>query len=121
MIDLTIAKEGRAHNIARAREQGIIIPTLREMQHPEEIPEKIREKLTGDVDGNKEISVNDLTGIVNLVLGKASSAPSNALFSYTDAVALTGSGNELTLHLNELRHLPFSIIEPLHSIKILSS
>ena len=46
MIDLTIAKEGRAHNIARAREQGIIIPTLREMQHPEEIPEKIREKLT---------------------------------------------------------------------------
>ena len=54
-----------------------------------------------DIDGNKEISVNDLTGIVNLVLGTSSSAPSNALFSYTDAVALTGSGNELTLHLNE--------------------
>ncbi len=46
MIDLTIHKEGRAHNIERAREQNIIIPTIEEMQHPERIPEKIREKLT---------------------------------------------------------------------------
>ncbi len=45
MIDLTINAEGRAHNIARAKEQNIIIPTIREMQHPEEIPEAIREQL----------------------------------------------------------------------------
>ena len=46
MIDLTVNAAGRAHNIERAREQNIIIPTLEEMQHPERIPEKIREKLT---------------------------------------------------------------------------
>ena len=46
MIDLTIHKEGRAHNIERARAQNIIIPTLEEMQHPERIPDKIKEKLT---------------------------------------------------------------------------
>ena len=44
-IDLTINKEGLAHNIKKAKENGIIIPTIAEMQHPETIPEKIQEKL----------------------------------------------------------------------------
>ena len=39
MIDFTIQKEGLAHNIAKARENGILIPTIRQMQHPETIPE----------------------------------------------------------------------------------
>ena len=42
-IDLTINKEGLAHNIKKAKENGIIIPTIAEMQHPETIPEKIQE------------------------------------------------------------------------------
>ena len=46
MIDLTINAAGRAHNIERARERNIIIPTLEEMQHPEMIPEKIKQQLT---------------------------------------------------------------------------
>ncbi len=45
MIDLTIHKEGLAHNIQKARENNVIIPTIAQMQHPETIPEKIREKL----------------------------------------------------------------------------
>ena len=54
MIDFTIQKEGLAHNIAKARENGILIPTIRQMQHPETIPEKVQAKLKkvgmGDVD-----------------------------------------------------------------------
>ncbi len=45
MIDLTINKEGLEHNIQRAKEQNIIIPTFAEMKNPELIPEKIRMKL----------------------------------------------------------------------------
>ena len=45
MIDFTIQKEGLAHNIAKARENGILIPTIRQMQHPETIPEKVQAKL----------------------------------------------------------------------------
>ncbi len=45
MIDLTIHQEGLAHNIQKARENHVIIPTIAQMQHPETIPEKIREKL----------------------------------------------------------------------------
>ena len=45
MIDLTIHGEGRAHNIARAKEQNIIIPTIAEMRDPEKIPEPVLEKL----------------------------------------------------------------------------
>ena len=45
MIDLTIHKEGLEHNIQAAREKGIVIPTIRQMQHPEEIPEKILQRL----------------------------------------------------------------------------
>ena len=44
-IDLTIDRAGLAHNIAKARENGIIIPTIAQMQHPETIPEKIQAKL----------------------------------------------------------------------------
>lgn len=46
MIDLSIRKEGLAHNIQKARENNIIIPTIAQMQNPELIPEKIKEKLT---------------------------------------------------------------------------
>ena len=47
MIDLTIHGEGRAHNIARAKEQNIIIPTIAEMRDPEKIP--VRHVMTGRV------------------------------------------------------------------------
>ena len=45
MIDLTINKEGLAHNLRKARENGIIIPTIEQMRHPETIPEKIQDRL----------------------------------------------------------------------------
>ncbi|MCI2057227.1 MAG: pyridoxal-5-phosphate-dependent protein subunit beta, partial [Oscillibacter sp.] len=45
MIDLTINKKGLDHNIAKAKENNIIIPTIAQMQHPETIPAKIQEKL----------------------------------------------------------------------------
>ena len=45
MIDLAINKQGLANNIKKAKENGIIIPTIAQMQHPETIPEKIQEKL----------------------------------------------------------------------------
>ena len=46
MIDLRINKEGLAHNIQKAKENNIIIPTFAQMQNPELIPEKIKAKLT---------------------------------------------------------------------------
>ena len=46
-IDLTINKTGLAHNIQKAKENNVIIPTIAQMQHPETIPEKIQEKLKG--------------------------------------------------------------------------
>ena len=46
-IDLTINKTGLAHNIRKAKENNVIIPTIAQMQHPETIPEKIQEKLKG--------------------------------------------------------------------------
>ena len=45
-IDLTINKEGLAHNIQKAKENNIIIPTIAQMQNPDLIPEKIKDKLT---------------------------------------------------------------------------
>lgn len=45
MIDLRINKEGLAHNIKKAKEGNIIIPTVAQMQHPETIPEKIQASL----------------------------------------------------------------------------
>ena len=44
-IDLTIHKEGLAHNIQKAKENNIIIPTIAQMQNPDLIPGKIKEKL----------------------------------------------------------------------------
>ena len=46
MIDLRINKEGLAHNIQKAKENNIIIPTFAQMQNPELVPKKIKEKLT---------------------------------------------------------------------------
>ena len=45
MINLTINKPGLENNIKKARENGVIIPTLEQMKHPEKTPEKIQEKL----------------------------------------------------------------------------
>lgn len=44
-IDLTINRTGLAHNIQKARENNVIIPTFAQMRNPEKTPEKIREKL----------------------------------------------------------------------------
>ena len=44
-IDLSIHQEGLQHNIKKARENNIIIPTFAQMENPETIPEKIQEKL----------------------------------------------------------------------------
>ena len=46
MIDLSIHKEGLANNIRKAKENNIIIPTIAQMQNPDLIPEKIKDKLT---------------------------------------------------------------------------
>ena len=45
-IDLTVNETVRAHNIAKARENKILIPTIDQMKHPETIPAKVREGLT---------------------------------------------------------------------------
>jgi cysteine synthase len=45
MIDLSINEQGLAHNVARARELGIVIPTIAQMQHPETIPTAITAQL----------------------------------------------------------------------------
>ena len=46
MIDLTIHKESLARNIAKAREQGVIIPTFAQMKDPSLIPQPILDKLS---------------------------------------------------------------------------
>jgi len=46
MIDLTINKEGLQHNIEKARQNNVIIPTFAQMQNPELIPDKIKDKLS---------------------------------------------------------------------------
>ncbi|MCD8322308.1 MAG: pyridoxal-phosphate dependent enzyme [Oscillospiraceae bacterium] len=46
MIDLTIHPDSLAHNIARARENGIVIPTYAQMKDPSLIPQDILEKLS---------------------------------------------------------------------------
>lgn len=45
MIDLSVNKQGLQHNIKKARENGILIPTIAQMQHPETIPEKVQSRL----------------------------------------------------------------------------
>ena len=49
MIDLTINKTGLQHNIEKAKENHVIIPTIAQMQNPDLIPEKVKAKLTGPV------------------------------------------------------------------------
>ncbi len=46
MIDLSINKTGLEHNIQKAKENNIIIPTIAQMQNPDLIPEKIKAKLS---------------------------------------------------------------------------
>ena len=45
MIDLSINKKGLENNIAKAKENNIIIPTFAQMENPDLIPEKIKAKL----------------------------------------------------------------------------
>ncbi len=45
MIDFTKNEVGLRHNIEKARENGVIIPTIAQMQHPETIPEAIQARL----------------------------------------------------------------------------
>ena len=45
MINLTINESQLERTVARAKERNIIIPTFRQMQNPEEIPEKIKNRL----------------------------------------------------------------------------
>lgn len=46
MIDFTINPQGLKHNIEKARENNVIIPTIKQMQNPSLVPEKIKEKLS---------------------------------------------------------------------------
>ena len=46
MIDLSINKVGLQHNLEKARENKIVIPTIAQMQDPSLIPEKILAKLS---------------------------------------------------------------------------
>ncbi len=46
MIDLTKNTKGLQHSIERAREKGIIIPTIAQLRNPDLIPDKIKDKLT---------------------------------------------------------------------------
>ena len=45
MIDLTKNSKGLAHNIEKAKENHVVIPTIAQMQHPETIPEKVQSRL----------------------------------------------------------------------------
>ena len=45
MIDLTIHPEALERNLRNARENNILIPTFRQMKHPESIPDKVKEGL----------------------------------------------------------------------------
>ena len=48
MIDLTIKKENLERNIIKARENGVIIPTFKQMRDPGRyVPESIKDKLRG--------------------------------------------------------------------------
>lgn len=45
MIDLTIHQRQLEHNIQKARESGVIIPTFENMRNPETVPAPVRERL----------------------------------------------------------------------------
>ncbi|MBT3240426.1 MAG: pyridoxal-phosphate dependent enzyme [Chloroflexi bacterium] len=47
MIDLSIMEERLERTVARAKEQGIIIPTYAQMKDPSTAPEKVKEALRG--------------------------------------------------------------------------
>ena len=47
MIDLTVNEQRLEHSVARARERGIVIPTLAQMRDPSLVPEPIRRRLQG--------------------------------------------------------------------------
>ena len=47
MIDLTVHRDALERNIKAARENGVILPTYHEMKHPEDIPEKVKQRLKG--------------------------------------------------------------------------
>ena len=46
MIDLSINKEALKQNIEKARENNIILPTFKQMENPELVPDKIKDKLS---------------------------------------------------------------------------
>ena len=45
MIDLTIRPESLERNLRNAREHNILIPTFRQMKHPDSVPDKVKEGL----------------------------------------------------------------------------
>lgn len=45
MINLSINQKARENNIQRCREKKIIIPTFKQMKHPETIPDEVKESL----------------------------------------------------------------------------
>lgn len=46
MIDLTVHRQALEHNIRIARENGVVIPTIENMIHPETVPQPIQDRLT---------------------------------------------------------------------------
>ncbi len=78
MIDLTVNEAVLERTVARARERGIVIPTLAQMRHPERIPDAIIDRLRSvglwDIDPmnlfrvtwkNEPVSKGGLFGPVN--------------------------------------------------------
>ena len=45
LINLKVNKEVREHNVKLCREKGIILPTFKQMAHPETIPAEVKAKL----------------------------------------------------------------------------
>ena len=60
-IDLSINKVGLEHNIQKAKENNVIIPTIAQMQHPETIPEKIQAKLKNGSVGRQPLNLFRIT------------------------------------------------------------
>ena len=47
MIDLTVNEEKLERAVVRARDRGILVPTLRQQKDPDSIPETLKERLKG--------------------------------------------------------------------------
>ena len=58
-IDLSINKVGLEHNIQKAKENNVIIPTIAQMQHPETIPEKGHLMVVPDIPNDDSPEVID--------------------------------------------------------------